>query len=35
VAASVILFFWFWPILTAGPMTEAQFALRTWFPSWV
>lgn len=34
VAASVILFFWFWPVLTAGPLTDAQFALRTWFPSW-
>ena len=35
VAASVILFFWFWPVLTAGPLTDAEFALRTWFPSWV
>jgi dolichyl-phosphate-mannose-protein mannosyltransferase len=35
VAASVILFFWFWPVLTAGALTDAEFALRTWFPSWV
>ena len=35
VAASVILFLWFWPILTAGPLTEAGFDLRAWFPSWV
>jgi dolichyl-phosphate-mannose-protein mannosyltransferase len=35
VAASVILFFWFWPVLTAGPLTEAGFNLRAWFPSWV
>src|SRR5262245_36239106 len=35
VAASVILFLWFWPVLTAGPLTEAGFNLRAWFPSWV
>lgn len=35
VAASVILFLWFWPILTAAPVTDAEFALRTWFTSWV
>ena len=35
VGACVILFFWFWPILTAGPLTEAGFNLRAWFPSWV
>jgi len=35
VAASVILFIWFWPILTAAPLTEAEFKLRVWFTSWV
>ena len=34
VAASVILFIWFWPILTAAPLTEAEFKLRIWFTSW-
>jgi dolichyl-phosphate-mannose--protein O-mannosyl transferase len=34
VAASVILFIWFWPILTAAPLTEAEFKLRYWFTSW-
>ncbi|HYJ61316.1 MAG TPA: hypothetical protein VE032_07630, partial [Actinomycetota bacterium] len=34
VAASVILFVWFWPILTAAPLTEAEFKLRVWFTSW-
>jgi dolichyl-phosphate-mannose-protein mannosyltransferase len=34
VAASVILFIWFWPVLTAAPLTEAEFKLRLWFTSW-
>jgi dolichyl-phosphate-mannose--protein O-mannosyl transferase len=34
VAASVLLFIWFWPILTAAPLTEAGFKLRYWFTSW-
>lgn len=34
VAASVILFIWFWPILTAAPVTDAAFKLRYWFTSW-
>ena len=34
VAASVILFVWFWPVLTAAPLTEAGFKLRYWFTSW-
>jgi dolichyl-phosphate-mannose--protein O-mannosyl transferase len=34
VAASVILFVWFWPILTAAPITDAAFKLRYWFTSW-
>ena len=31
VVASVILFIWFWPILTAAPLTDAAFKLRYWF----
>ena len=34
VAASVILFIWFWPVLTAAPLTDAEFKLRVWFTSW-
>ena len=34
VAASVILFIWFWPVLTAAPLTDAGFKLRYWFTSW-
>lgn len=34
VVASVILFIWFWPILTAAPVTDAAFDLRYWFTSW-
>jgi dolichyl-phosphate-mannose--protein O-mannosyl transferase len=34
VAASVILFLWFWPVLTAGRLSDAGFMLRVWFPSW-
>ena len=34
VAASVILFIWFWPILTAAPVSDAAFKLRYWFTSW-
>jgi dolichyl-phosphate-mannose--protein O-mannosyl transferase len=34
VAASVILFIWFWPILTAAPLTDASYKLRFWFSTW-
>jgi dolichyl-phosphate-mannose--protein O-mannosyl transferase len=35
VAASVILFVWFWPVLTGAPITDAAFKLRYWFTTWV
>ncbi len=35
VVASVLLFAWFWPTLTAAPLTDAAFKLRYWFTSWV
>ena len=35
VALSVMLFAWFWPVLTAGPLSDADFKLRYWFSSWV
>jgi dolichyl-phosphate-mannose--protein O-mannosyl transferase len=35
VALSVMLFAWFWPILTGGPLTDAAFKLRYWFTTWV
>ena len=30
----MILFIWFWPILTAAPVSDAAFKLRYWFTSW-
>jgi dolichyl-phosphate-mannose--protein O-mannosyl transferase len=35
VAASVLLFIWFWPVLTGAPITDAAFKLRLWFTTWV
>jgi dolichyl-phosphate-mannose--protein O-mannosyl transferase len=35
VALSVGLFLFFWPVLTARPITDAAFELRSWFPTWV
>jgi dolichyl-phosphate-mannose--protein O-mannosyl transferase len=35
VAASVLLFVWFWPVLTGAPITDAAFKLRLWFTTWV
>jgi dolichyl-phosphate-mannose-protein mannosyltransferase len=35
VVASVILFIWFWPVMTGAPITEAAFKLRYWFTTWV
>jgi dolichyl-phosphate-mannose-protein mannosyltransferase len=35
VVASVILFIWFWPVLTGAPITDAAFKLRYWFTTWV
>jgi dolichyl-phosphate-mannose-protein mannosyltransferase len=34
IVASVGLFLWFWPVLTAHPLSEYAFSLRAWFPSW-
>ncbi len=34
IAASVILFVWFWPTLTGGPLSEEAWKLRYWFTSW-
>ncbi len=35
VLLSVGLFAFFWPVLTGLPVTDAQFQLRSWFPTWV
>lgn len=35
VAVSVGMFAFFWPILTASPLSPAAWKLRIWFPSWV
>lgn len=34
VALAVGLFAFFWPVLTAGPLTDEALALRKWFPTW-
>ncbi|MGZ8611488.1 MAG: phospholipid carrier-dependent glycosyltransferase [Actinomycetota bacterium] len=34
VAVAVGLFAWFWPVLTGGPLSDADWAGRAWFPSW-
>jgi len=35
VVVSVVLFVWFWPVLTGGPVGGTAWQLRAWFPSWV
>jgi dolichyl-phosphate-mannose-protein mannosyltransferase len=35
VVVSVGLLVWFWPTLTGGPLSDAAWRLRAWFPSWV
>ena len=34
VILSVGLFFWFWPVLTGGPLSGTAWKLRSWFYSW-
>jgi dolichyl-phosphate-mannose--protein O-mannosyl transferase len=34
VLVTVGLFAWFWPVLTGGPLADADWAQRAWFPSW-
>jgi dolichyl-phosphate-mannose--protein O-mannosyl transferase len=34
VVVAVGLFVWFWPVLTGGPLGDADWARRAWFPSW-
>ena len=34
VIVAVALFVWFWPTMTAGTLTTAEFAQRSWFPTW-
>jgi dolichyl-phosphate-mannose-protein mannosyltransferase len=33
--AAVALFVWFWPVLTAHPLTQAMWRARVWFRGWV
>ncbi|HEX6231262.1 MAG TPA: phospholipid carrier-dependent glycosyltransferase [Actinomycetota bacterium] len=35
VLIAVGMFAFFWPMLTAGPLTDAAWKLRQWFPGWV
>jgi dolichyl-phosphate-mannose-protein mannosyltransferase len=34
IVVSVGLFLWFWPVLTAHPLSADAFSLRAWFPTW-
>ncbi len=35
VVVAVALFLWFWPVLTAGSLTETMWRARVWFRGWV
>jgi dolichyl-phosphate-mannose-protein mannosyltransferase len=35
VIAALGLFIWFWPVLTAGPLSHAMWRARVWFRGWV
>ena len=35
VIVAVVLFLWFWPVLTAAPLTETMWRARVWFRGWV
>ncbi|MEP6759320.1 MAG: phospholipid carrier-dependent glycosyltransferase [Actinomycetota bacterium] len=35
VIAVVIVFWWFWPILTAGRITDLHLRTIVWFPQWI
>jgi hypothetical protein len=35
VVVAVALFLWFWPVLSAEPLTIAQWKARIWFGGWV
>jgi dolichyl-phosphate-mannose-protein mannosyltransferase len=34
VVAAVGLFAWFWPTLTGGPLSDKDWLVRAWFPTW-
>jgi dolichyl-phosphate-mannose--protein O-mannosyl transferase len=34
VVLAVALFVWFWPALTGGPLSDADWARRAWFSTW-
>lgn len=34
VVVAVGLFAWFWPMLTGGPLSDADWAARSWFSTW-
>lgn len=35
VVVSVYLFFFFWPVMTGGQLSDSAWSARAWFPSWV
>jgi dolichyl-phosphate-mannose-protein mannosyltransferase len=34
VVLAVALFVWFWPVMTGGRLTTAEWLQRAWFPTW-
>jgi dolichyl-phosphate-mannose--protein O-mannosyl transferase len=35
VIAAVGVFLWFWPILTAGRISDLRYPTIVWFPNWI
>jgi len=35
VVLAVALLVWFWPVLTAQPLTQTMWRARVWFPGWI
>jgi dolichyl-phosphate-mannose--protein O-mannosyl transferase len=35
VAVSVVLFIWFWPVLSATPLSVSAWKARIWFSGWI
>ena len=35
VLIAVVLFIWFWPVLTGAPLTDTMWRARVWFRGWV
>lgn len=35
IAAAVLVFAWFWPILTGGQISDLRYPTIVWFPGWI